>query len=59
MSNLNRGPSIDVSYQVSVLWFSSPCQRKCELLPSLGVRCRLTFHILIFSSDSSQPNELK
>ena len=32
-----------------VLYFSSPCQRQCELLPSLGVRRRLTFHILIFS----------
>ena len=41
------------------LWFSSPCQRKCELLPSLGVLRPLTFHILIFSSDSPQPNELK
>jgi hypothetical protein len=26
---------------------SSPCQRQCELLPSLGVRRPLTFHILI------------
>jgi hypothetical protein len=39
--------------------FSSPCQRQCELLPSLGVRCPLTFHILFFSSETSQPNELK
>ena len=39
--------------------FSSPCQRQCELLPSLGVRCPLTFHILIFSSETSRPNELK
>ena len=47
-------------------FFSSPCQRQCELLPSLGV-CRLssvvcrplTFHILIFSSETPQPNELK
>ena len=55
--------------------FSSPCQRQCELLPSLGV-CRpssvvcrpLTFHILIFSSETLilifssetlKPNELK
>ena len=42
--------------------FSSPCQRQCELLPSLGVRrpssvvCHpLTFHILIFYSE----NEVK
>jgi hypothetical protein len=37
--------------------FSSPCQG--ELLPSLGVRRPLTFHILIFSSETPQPNELK
>ena len=39
--------------------FSSPCQMQCELLPSLGVRRPLTFHILIFSSETPQPNELK
>jgi hypothetical protein len=39
--------------------FSSPCQRQSELLPSLGIRRLLTFHILIFSSETSQPNELK
>ena len=38
---------------------SSPCQRQCELLPTLGVRRPLTFHILIFSSETPQPNELK
>ena len=38
---------------------SSPCQRQCELLPSLGVRRPLTFHILIFSSETAQPNEVK
>jgi hypothetical protein len=38
---------------------SSPCQRQCELLPSLGVRCLLTFHILIFFSETPHPNELK
>jgi hypothetical protein len=32
--------------------FSSPCQRQSELLPSLGVRRLLTFHILIFSSET-------
>ena len=37
---------------------SSPCQRQCELLPSLGIRRPLTFHILIFS-ETPQPNELK
>ena len=46
--------------------FSSPCQRQCELLPSLGVRRPLsvvrrplTFHILIFSSETALPNEVK
>jgi hypothetical protein len=34
-------------------------QRQCELLPSLGVRRPLTFHILIFSSETPWPNELK
>jgi hypothetical protein len=43
----------------NVLIFSSPCQKQCELLPSLGVRRPLTFRILIFSSETSQPNELK
>jgi hypothetical protein len=38
--------------------FSSPCQRQCELLPSLGVCHLLTFHILIFSSEIPLPNEL-
>ena len=53
-------------YYTSNLIFSLPCQRQCELLPSLGIRrpssvvCRpLTFHILIYSSETSQPNELK
>jgi hypothetical protein len=39
--------------------FSSSCQRQCELLLSLGIRRPLTFRILIFSSETSQPNELK
>jgi hypothetical protein len=34
--------------------FNSPCQRQCELLPSLGVSRSLTFHILIFSSDRAE-----
>ena len=42
-----------------VIFFSSPCQRQRELLPSLGVCLPLTFHILIFSSQAPQPNELK
>ena len=39
--------------------FNSPCQRQSELLPSLGIRRPLTFRILIFSSETFQPNELK
>ena len=39
-----------------IFFFSSPCQRQCELLPSLGIRRPLTFHILIFSSEKSQMN---
>ena len=39
--------------------FSSPCQRQCELLPSLGVRHPLTFHFLIFSSETAKPIDLK
>jgi hypothetical protein len=34
--------------------FSSPCQKQCELFPSLGIRRLLTFHILIFSSETAQ-----
>jgi hypothetical protein len=40
-----------------IVIFSSPCQRQCELLPSLGVRRPLTFHILIFSSDQAVSEE--
>ena len=43
---------------------SSPCQWQCDLLSSLRrlsfVVCRpLTIHILIFSSETPQPNEVK
>jgi hypothetical protein len=66
-----------MKYKMYELFFSSPCQRQGELLPSLGIRhlssgkvsfchhlasviCRpLTFHMLIFSSETPQPNELK
>jgi hypothetical protein len=41
-----------------LLFFNSLCQRQCELLTSLGVRRQLTFHILIFSSETPQPNEV-
>ena len=47
------------SLNVKFWFFSSPCQRHRELLPSLGVRRLLTFHILIISSETPQPNELK
>ena len=42
-----------------VVFISSPYQRQCELLPSLGIRRLLAFHILIFSSETPQPNEPK
>jgi hypothetical protein len=42
---------------------SSPCQRQCELLPSLGVRRPSSvvrwLHILIFFSETPRPNDLK
>ena len=50
---------ITCSYESSAPFFSSPCQRQSELLPSVGIRRPLTFHILIFSSETPQPNELK
>jgi hypothetical protein len=67
MSNLYRGPSIDASYQVSVhlakrfqrrRFFLKSANQKQEL-PVLGISRPLTFHILIFSSETPQPNELK
>ncbi|MCS5590247.1 MAG: hypothetical protein NZ824_09810 [Candidatus Thioglobus sp.] len=45
--------------QVDCTLFSSPYQRQYELLPSHGVRRPLTFHILISSSETPQPNEVK
>jgi hypothetical protein len=50
MSTLYREPSIDASYQVLV--------HLAKCLASV-VCCPLTFHILIFSSETPQPNELK
>jgi hypothetical protein len=35
-----------------IIVFSSPCQRQRELLPSLGFHRPLTFHILIFSTET-------
>ena len=43
-------------------FFSSPGQRPCELLPSGFVRRRrlsLAFHVLIFSSETTEPNQTK
>jgi hypothetical protein len=42
----------------------SPCQGQCELFAITWhllsvVCCPLTFHILIFSSETPQPNEVK
>ena len=46
--------------------FQLTLPKQCELLPSLGIWrlssivCRpLTFHILVFSSETPQPNEVK
>jgi hypothetical protein len=36
-----------------------PCQLQGELLLSLGIRRPLTFQILIFSSETPQPNKVK
>jgi hypothetical protein len=46
---------------LKILFISSPCQRQCELFHHLAsVVCRsLTFHIVIFSSETPYPNELK
>ena len=41
-------------------FFNPSCQRKCELLPSLGILVRRLFSvILIFSSETPRLNELK
>ena len=39
--------------------FSKLCQRQYELLPSLVVCHPFTFHILIFSSETAKPIDLK
>jgi hypothetical protein len=62
--NGGQTPDLDLIFMVywlkiMYIFFSSPCQRQSELLPSLGVRRPLTFHILIFSSETPRPNELK
>ena len=50
-------PSSVLRRQLTFHIFSSPCQRQCELLSSLGIRRPLTFHNLIFS-ETPQPNEV-
>jgi hypothetical protein len=59
--NISCFKSLLIGYIITqeISLFSSPFQRQCELLPSLGVRRPLTFHILIFSSETPQPNEVK
>ena len=62
MSNMDHLKGGDLGFQIASKCnniFRSPSQRQCELLPSLGIRRPLTFRILIFSSETSQPNELK
>jgi hypothetical protein len=69
MSNLYRGPSIHVFYQISVhsgkrfqrrrFFRNQPIRNKNGLWWPCLVRRPLTFHILIFSSETPQPNELK
>ena len=58
-SVLNIEPLFLLSVIFSRISFMSPCQRQCQLLTSLGVRRPLTFHILIFSSESAYLNEPK
>jgi hypothetical protein len=48
-----------VTFPIDEAIFNSLCQRQCELLPSLGVCRPLSFHILIFSSETPRPNEVK
>jgi hypothetical protein len=46
-------------YRFKNCWiFSSPCQRQSELLPSIDICRPLNFHILIFSSKTTKPNEM-
>ena len=49
---------VNAAKLIFICLFSSPCQRQCGLL-SFFVRRPLTFHILIFSSEPPQPNEVK
>jgi hypothetical protein len=47
-------------YSHFTIHFSSSCQRQCGFLPSLGFcRLSLSFYILIFTSETPRPNELK
>jgi hypothetical protein len=49
-AKVTEGKTLVLFFMAMVLTmsvFSSPCQRQRELLPSLGIRHPLTFHILI------------
>jgi hypothetical protein len=69
ISNLHSGPSIDVSYQVSVHLIKQFQRRRFLEINQSETRiaclwqpCLLTdsdFHILIFFSGTAQPKELK
>jgi hypothetical protein len=69
MSNLHRAHSIDTSCHVSVNFAKLFQRRRFKKIgqsetritwrPSFVVCHLLTFHILIFSSENHQPNELK
>jgi hypothetical protein len=66
MSNLYRGPSKDASYQVSIhlanrfYFLAHLAKGNGSFCHHLASGCHpLTFHILIFSSETDWPNELK
>ena len=59
VSSENHWPVASHWQTLSHYVVSSPCQRQCELLSSLGIRRPLTFHILIFSSETAKPIDLK
>ena len=42
---------------IDIFFLAHLAKGNVSFLPSLGVRRPLTFHILIFSSETSQPNE--
>ena len=50
---------VSIKQQLVTHFLPHLAKRQGELLPSLGVRRLLTFHIIIFFSGTLQPNELK